>query len=102
MSNAILVKTIDELPIALSHPSLLGLVKKVLASDEQDHIGFKTLVETLDDIVYDLLEARYENLDKEKLFSCVKRINDYTMSKLSKLLWHPNRQKNPQDVLSQE
>lgn len=37
----ICIRSIDELAVALGHPELLKLMKKVLSSELPDYIGFK-------------------------------------------------------------
>ena len=74
-------------------------MKKVLSNDVPNYIGFKKLIEKLDDMIFDKLEALFSNKSEEMLFEYGRLINDYIMKKLSSLIWHHNRQLNPTDVI---
>ena len=74
-------------------------MKKVLSNNVPNYVGFKKLTEKLDDVIFDKLEALFSNKGEETLFEYGKLINDYIMRKLSNLIWHHNREKNPTDVI---
>ena len=74
-------------------------MKKVLATDVPNSVGFKRLIEKFDDMIFDKLEALFSKKSEETLFEYSKVINDYIMKKLTSLLWHFNRQINPTDFI---
>ena len=49
--------------------------------------------------VFDKLEALFQSKSEEILFEYDRLINDYTVHKLSNLLWHHERQRNPTDII---
>ena len=74
-------------------------MKKVLSNDIPDYIGFKRFIDKFDDMVFDKLEALFQSKGEEILFEYGRLINDYTIRKLSNLLWYHNRQRNPTDII---
>ena len=61
-------------------------------------MGFKTLINTFYDYIFDELENIFNSKEESLLFEYSKRINDYIMRKLDRLLWDDDRQNNPLDT----
>ena len=61
-------------------------------------MGFKTFLDKLNDVIFDLLDKKFTGKSDETLFEYVALIHDYILRKLSGLIWHPDRQRNPLDV----
>ncbi len=75
------------------------MMYRVLARDEPDFLGFQSLISRLDDIVFEILDDRFQGSKDEILFDYVSKIHDHTMAKLMNLLWHADRQRNPTDII---
>lgn len=61
-------------------------------------MGFKSMINTFYDYIFDELENIFTLKDEAILFEYSKRINEYIMRKLNNLLWQPDRDLNPADV----
>ena len=70
----------------------------MFATDDPDHMGFKSMINTFYDYIFDELENIFTLKDEAILFEYSKRINEYIMRKLNNLLWQPDRDLNPADV----
>ena len=66
-------------------------MKRVLAKDEPDYLGFKTFMDKLDDVIFEALDHKFSGKEDEVLFEYVALIHDYVIKKISGLLWHPDR-----------
>lgn len=54
------IEKIDDFPAALHQvASLRRLTRMVLESEEEDHVGFKTVLSTIYDKVYDIIEQKF-------------------------------------------
>ena len=61
-------------------------------------MGFKSMINTFYDYIFDELENIFNQKDEAILFEYSKRINEYVMRKLNNLLWQRDRDLNPADV----
>ena len=91
ISDAVAITKIDDLPAALHYSKFQNLVGQVLAKEDEDYIGFKTLIETFDDFVLTKLEAAFGDKSEDIRFEYGKRIHDYVMDKLSPDIWQIDR-----------
>ena len=63
------IKGVNDLAQALRLEAFKHIVLRALSSEEEsDSYGFKSVLEMLDDVVYDALEARCSGISEEKLF----------------------------------